>query len=338
MALNKRLFTQEGGVTNTENFGIVTWTGNATNNRAITTGFQPDFVWIKARTSDPSQGTASNATFDSVRLAGGGYYLYTNYTFAQGTNTYQGAVTQYNSNGFTLGQGTNATFPYFDVNRSGIDYVGWAWKAGGTAVSNTDGSITSSVSANPDAGFSIVKFTKTAGNSTVGHGLGVKPSLVITKKTNGTGGWTTYTDVTGSHGYLQLNTTAAFTAYGSAPNTSTFNNFNDTGDIVICYVFADVDGYQKIGTYTGTGATGNSVTTGFQPRFVMTKNTNDSAAFDRWYIQDSVRGGGKVLYANESLAEGNFTSMQFDSNGFTLNTNDTGINESGDTFLYLAIA
>jgi hypothetical protein len=235
------------------------------------TKFSPDLVWIKNRTS-----AQSHRLIDSVRGS-------LNLLFSDLTNANDGPSSSYPSivsNGFQL----NST----ESNASSTNYVAWCFNAGtAAAASNTDGSITSTVKANTEAGFSIVKFTKTAGNSTVGHGLGVKPSLVITKKTNGTGGWTTYTDVTGSHGYLQLNTTAAFTAYGSAPNTSTFNNFNDTGDEVICYVFADVDGYQKIGSYTSDGSDGDVfVDTGFQPAFLMIKNID--SAHD-WMIYDNKR-------------------------------------------------
>src|SRR6056300_1222909 len=121
--INKRLINigvADTVVTNTENFGIVTWSGNSTNNRDLTTGFQPDFVWIKARTADPVEGVAYHVLFDSVRT---GYALRSNVAWAESTTTYQGYVSSYLSNGFTLGAGSNATYPYFDTNRSGVNYV-----------------------------------------------------------------------------------------------------------------------------------------------------------------------------------------------------------------------
>jgi hypothetical protein len=336
MSLGKKKMQMQGtaGITATDHFAPVLYNGNGST-QSISVGFASDLVFIKNRTVD--QGWS---VWDTVRGASSGYLE------TQNTNAELNAqnMLTFDSDGFNVSTNGGA---YTQTNRSSSSdkYVSYSWKGGGTAVSNTDGSITSSVSANPDAGFSIVKFTKTAGNSTVGHGLGVKPSLVITKKINGTGGWTTYTDVTGSHGYLQLNTTAAFTSYGSAPNTSTFNNFNDTSDEVICYVFADVDSYQKIGTYTGTGSEFN-VNIGFQPRWVMIKRSGASGA---WHIYDEERGAtesdtNSLAFSSssaEASREGGNDAVFFTSTGFTV-PDDTGngfnSTTSGNTYLYWAIA
>jgi hypothetical protein len=217
----------------------------------------------------------------------------------------------------------------------------------GYLTQNTEGTITSTVAANVDAGFSIVKWTGTEANATIGHGIDT-PELIIIKNASAVKNWTVYSSNVGATKYGKLNLTDDFqtasTAFNNTDSTSSVFSVgsasvaNGNGNTMIAYCFHSVPGYSKVGSYTGTGASGNFIYTGFQTSYVMTKNIDDGAAFDRWYIQDSVRGGGKILYADESLAEGNYTSVQFDSNGFTLNTTDTGINESGKNYIFLAIA
>jgi len=214
----------------------------------------------------------------------------------------------------------------------------------GYLTGNTDGTIPSAVAVNTDAGFSIVKFTisNPVSSQTIGHGLGGQPELIISKTTSDSGDWYTFHKDVGTGKYLTLNSTSAETSYAngySTVNSTVWQQyFRSDAESHVAYCFKSIPGYSKIGSYVGTGATGNFQYMGFQPRYVMTKNMQDGDAWDRWYIQDSVRGGGKILYANASLSEGNYTSMQFDSNGFTLNTTDSGINESGKNYIYLAIA
>jgi hypothetical protein len=340
MSLGKKKMQMQGAASSvvpSENFAPVIYTGNGASRSITGVGFQPDLIWIKKRSSATN---AQHMLFDVVR--GVDKVIRTDDVAAEYDGTGTGYHTSFDSDGFGL---TSNAF----VNQSSQTYVAWCFKGGGTAVSNTDGTITTSVSANPDAGFSICAWSGTGTNGqSWGHGLNQAPELVIFKKRNAATNWYVWAKESGGtlKRFEGLNNTNAAVTSGLVTtlgaSTVTHSNyssdFNNSGTNYIAYCFHSVDGYQKVGSYTGTGSSGNSVTTGFQPRFVMTKNINDSASFDRWYIQDSVRGGGKILYANESLAELNATSMQFDSNGFTLNTTDTGINESGDTFIYLAIA
>jgi hypothetical protein len=290
------------------------------------TDFQPDLVWIKSR-SNPSW----HSLQDSVR--GATKTLFSNTTNAE--VTYTDAQTSFDSNGFTLGADVSGG----SVNVNGRTYVGWCWKAGGAAVSNTDGTITSQVSANQAAGFSIVKWTAPSDyTQTVGHGLSQAPELVITKNLGSSIDWYVFYDVVdGSVDYMSLNTTGTYGNTSAQSFTSTtIKSWWGVTENIIAYCFHSVDGYQKIGSYTGTGASGNTITTGFQPRFVMIKNT---ASGYSWIITDSTRQTGKILYPNLASAEFTLSTgiTSFTSNGFILGT-DVSHNNSGDTFIYLAIA
>ena len=180
-------------------------------------------------------------------------------TFAQG-------LTSFDSDGFTAGNSD-------DINGN-YNYASWNWKANGAGSSNTDGSITSTVSANTTAGFSIVKWTSSTGADTVGHGLGVTPQVVISKTRSVGGDWTIHTTIIdGSNDYLFLNTTSASgnSSY-PVPTSSIFNyNYGSSTDF-ISYVFAEKTGYSKFGSYTGNGnADGTFVYTGFKPAFIKAK-------------------------------------------------------------------
>jgi hypothetical protein len=225
-------------------FNVVTWTGDSTTNRAITgVGFQPDFVWIKRR-----NGADGHIINDSVRGIPNNIFPFS--TLAENTTAY---LSSFDSDGFTLDIVAQAT------NLSGGTYVAWCWKAGGTAVSNTDGSITSQVSANVDAGFSVVSFTSSAGGNTVGHGLSQKPDLVIQKRRDSASDWYFYYDfVDGSLDYLLLNSTAASGAWGGSAATSSvfYENWGVTANI-IAYCFHSVEGFSKFGSYVGNGSSTN---------------------------------------------------------------------------------
>jgi len=348
MSLGKKKMLHQAadsGVVNTENFNTVLWTGNGTDNRAITgVGFQPDLLWIKKRSSATNSG---HMWFDVVRgvdvVIGSDR---TNAEFDAGGGGYQHS---FDSDGFTLS--ANAI-----VNQSGQTYVAWNWKAGGAAVSNTDGSITSSVSANTDAGFSIVKYTgnDTAG-ATIGHGLSSAPDLIIAKGIDSASAynWMVYTSATGENKHAYLNLTNQFEdpAGGvvsiwndTAPTSSVFSisdndNINVNNADYIAYCFHSVDGYQKVGSYTGTGATGNSITgLGFEPRFIIVKPTT---FVQTWTILDTIRGSGNLansLAANDTYAEYTFNYGTADADGFTWNNTGSGTNKSGETYIYLAIA
>jgi hypothetical protein len=245
-----------------EYFNTVLWTGNSTA-RDITTGHATDFAWLKVRDT-----TGDHFLFDIIR--GTNNYVRSNLTSAEGTlaNT----LTAFNSDGFSLGT-ANA------VNASGETQVGWSWKANGAGVSNTDGSITSTVSANTTSGFSIVQWTGTQANGTIGHGLGVAPSMIIVKA-NAVKDWMVGHDGIGWTKYINLNTTgAASTAstvwQDTAPTSSVFSvgsssDVNTSSTSMIAYCFADVKGFSKFGSYTGNGSTdGTFVYTGFKPAYLL---------------------------------------------------------------------
>lgn len=347
MSFNKKFFTTGGivasspsGITGTDHFSPVTYTGNGTTQSISSLDFQPDLVWLKRRNS-----TGNPEIYDSVR--GEHKVLQTDGVTSEYDYITTG-VTDFDSNGFSVaGAGGN-------YNISGGTFVAWCWKAGGTAVSNTDGTITSQVSAN-QAGFSIGTYTgnSTAG-ATIGHGLSSAPELLIVKSRNTIGGsskaWTVYAEPIGNTKYLYLNTTGAAGTYNFWNNTtptstvfslSTDTNVNSSSGNYVFYAFHSVDGYQKVGSYTGTGASGNSVTTGFAPRFVMIK---DSTNAGHWIIHSkpptTSNPSATHLRANLSAAEdsGANERISFDTNGFTIEGTGGNVNLINDIYIYLAIA
>jgi hypothetical protein len=303
------------------------------NNAVNGVSFQPDFTWVKVRST-----TYSNTLVNSVM--GLGSALFSDTTQAVIATT---EYTSYNSNGFTLGaSGSTAS------NVSGASYVAWQWKAGGTAVSNTAGSITSSVSANTTAGFSVVTYTGTGANATVGHGLGVAPSMVIVKKRSAVGNWRVQHASLGYQYYGNLNDTGFFsldtTLWNSAPTSIVFglgtNDTNTSTATYVAYCFAPVAGYSAFGKYTGNGsADGPFVYTGFRPRFVLIKS---SSAVNSWAMYDTSRSifntSTARLFANTSAAE--TTGLQIDilSNGFKLREGGGQGNDSSQTYIYYAVA
>ena len=334
MGLNKRLIDQVGGaagVTNTDNFSPVTYTGTGSTQSITSLDFAPDLVWVKSR------GSVRNHML-STSVQQQYNYLSTNLTNAEATSSAR--ITSLDSNGFTVGTSAN-------VNSNGVDYVAWCWKAGGTAVSNTDGSITSTVSANQDAGFSIVGWnnsTSGTGNFTLGHGLSSTPELIIVKSRDTVDRWTIYSAPTGAQNYLQFSTAAVSSysrAFPVAPTSSVFTLDNGwppfQGDDMIAYCFHSVDGYQKIGTYTSSYPSTTSVNVGFQPRFVMIKSYNQSR---NWVIHDSARTDDKQLYPNLSNAEADTgTQLQFTSTGFDVSGGSNDLDGgSSYSYIYLAIA
>ena len=321
-----------------------TFTGNVStnviNNGANTTlgtSFQPDMVWLKSRSN------ANNHTlYDSIR--GINDILYPNLTVAAINSANN--LTSFNTNGYTLGANENSN------DNSGESSVGWSWKAGGTSSSNTSGSITSTVSANTTAGFSVVTYTGNGTiSATVGHGLGVAPNMIIVKLRSAAGGsWQTYHSSIGATGtvYLDL-TSATATNIGfwnnTAPTSSVFSignsgSANVNGSTFVAYCFAAVSGYSAFGSYTGNGSTdGPFVYVGFRPRYVMVKGTGIA----NWYVWDSSRSTYNVmnetLYPNLSNAEGGSGGIvDFLSNGFKLRTTGTDVNGSGNTIIYAAFA
>ena len=324
-----------------------TYTGNGSTlavsngaNNTIGTTFQPDFVWVKSRSN-----AYNNILQDSVR--GAGKNLQSNTTNAETGNSGD-LLTSFNSNGFTVNNtylgGTDSS-----TDGSGATYVGWQWKAGGTGVTNTAGTITSTVSANPSAGFSIVSYAGNgAANATVGHGLGVAPQLYILKNRSAAASWGVLTTViNGSNQYSYLNSTQAFAAAGQASPTSTVLNLlsaggeTTIGNNYVAYCFSAVSGYSAFGKYTGNGsADGPFIYTGFRPRWVMIKNTQDGTT--NWYIYDTSRDTYNImsnyLMSNLSNAEASFSAMDYLSNGFKIRTSNLNFNNSGQTHIYAAFA
>ncbi len=317
-------------------FNTVLWTGDGTSGRNITgVGFQPDWVWIKNR----DNGARYHTLNDSVR--GVNKQLFSNRTNAEETDTEQ--LQAFISDGFTVGNNANT-----NENTSG--FVSWSWLAGGTASSNTDGSITSSVSANQDAGFSIVSYTGTGANATVGHGLGVKPSMFIVKRRNAIEDFAVYHQSMTASYYLNLNTTAAQDTnnrWNGEPTTSVLNfqthaAVNGSSDTYIAYCFADTS-MSKMGSYTGNGSasSGTFIYTGFKPAFVMLKSSSSGSV--GWITHDNKRIGfnpnNYYVEPNNSNAESADTDkILFLSNGFKLTSTSASWNASGGSYIYMCFA
>ena len=324
----------------TDYFNTVLYTGNGGTQSITGVGFQPDLVWMKSR----SVAGAHHLVNDVVRGADKG--IFTNLTTAEITR----GVSSFDSDGFSFDDNAGG-----DGNASGSSQVAWNWKAGGTASSNTNGSITSSVSANQDAGFSIVSYTGDGTDgATVGHGLGVKPNMIILKPRNATNSWVVYHSTLGATKYLLLNTTAAAGTTADAwnntePTSSVFsiateaggwNNHN--GNNYIAYCFAEKKGYSKFGSYTGNNLDdGTFCYTGMKPSFVMIKRTDSTS---EWNIYDVKRNPFNLtnleLEANTSDAEANVSEREIDilSNGFKLRGRSTFINAPGGSYINMAFA
>jgi len=339
-----------------QNMAATTYTGtgspfsvsNSANN-TIGTTFQPDFVWIKGRSV-----AYNHALFDVIR--GARDVLQSNATAAAVLETAGTSMTSFDPTGFSLG--TNGATVSTNVN--GSTFIAWQWKAGGTASTiavNAYGStpsIASSVSANTTAGFSVVTYTGTGANATVGHGLGVAPSMIIVKRRSTTGNWPVYHTSLGNAQGCFLNLTNGANSQpnlwaSSSPNSTIFNVGNDTesnqsGATLVAYCFAPVAGYSAFGSYTGNNsADGPFVYLGFRPRFLMIKDTTSAGA---WWIGDSSRATNNVvaasLFPNTSGAESSiYDQCDFLSNGFKWRANSANSwpnNVSGNTYIYAAFA
>ena len=326
-------------------FDTKLYTGSGGSQSLTGLGFQPELVWIKARSTASSHGL-----YDAVR--GVGKVLLSNGTFAE-QNYGSYGVTSFNAAGFSVND-----LPGYGVNQSGVTYAAWAWDAGGTGSSNTSGSITSTVSANPSAGFSIATYTGngTVG-ATVGHGLGVAPKMIIVKRRNATGNWFVYHEdlhptIPGDY-YIVLQTTAARVDSGTAwnntePTSTTFmlgtnSSVNANNGTYVAYCFAEVEGYSKFGSYLGNANNdGPFVYLGFRPALILTKRMNSTS---NWVIQDSTRQtynpSDAWLRPNTADTEGTTNpdlDLDFLSNGFKVRNNGTDNNISGSTYIFAAFA
>jgi hypothetical protein len=341
------------------------YTGNSTNNRAITgVGFSPDWVWHKARNA-----AYTGSIHDTVRGVGADKQLHSNTTEAENTtgNNVYGHISAFGTDGYTLTAGSNGAAPYAINNESGKTYVAWNWLAGGSAstiaadsISSGVPSIASSVSANTTSGFSIVSLTTPAsGAFTFGHGLGVQPDMIIAKgrETNGYS-WVIY------HRSIGASVAISFSTAGAVANTTIWQNTNPSSSIVygnstswggnedyIAYCFASTESFSKAGSYIGNGsADGTFVYTGFRPSWIMIKKSSNAdgstsgtaADGTSWQMYDNKRDIDNVV-ENRLIAEGTNTEgvgldkVDFLSNGFKLRENATTTNHAF-TYIYLAFA
>ena len=299
--------------------------------------FQPNLVWIKVRSANGY----NHNLFDTLR--GATYRLMSNLPNGQDSN---GQLKYFVNNGFSLGAGG-------DANPS-QEMVSWNWKAGGAAITNNDGNITSQVSANVEAGFSIVTYSPNNNvGMTVGHGLNQAPSIVITKRLDAPLDWGVYTNVstgTAATNWLSLND---YDPYGvgnymnllsstlELPAAGAFWASPSSNQVAYCW--HPVAGYSSMGVYSGTGATNNVITgLGFQPNWLMVKRTDTGS--NSWLIVDSKRvesnGNLSELFADTNSGEtGSGYDIDFTADGFTLNTTTTNANASGtNNYLYMAFA
>jgi hypothetical protein len=323
-------------------FNAVLYTASNSTKSITGVNFKPDLVWVKNRTD-----ANRHALFDVLR--GATNRLASDKTDAEATDA--DTLTSFDSDGFSIGADTDQ----FGVNDNGSqEFVAWNWLAGGAGVPNTDGSISSTVSVNDDAGFSIVGFTGTGTAGTVGHGQSAAPEMIVVKNRDGTTQWIIYHHLVASDpetDYLLLNSTAAVADSSGAwndiaPTASVFSvgsggfgtNISTNNMLALC--FRSIPGYSKVFSYTGNGsADGTFVYCGFKPRWVLLKRTTGSYS---WAIFDSQRSEYNVvddyLVPNSSGAEGVFTTLDFVSNGLKFRTSDASYNGSAATFIGIAFA
>jgi hypothetical protein len=316
-------------------FNTITWTGDGASTRSITgVGFQPDWIWLKCRSTGHD-----HYSWDSVRTNKKG--LEPSDTSAERTPTL-GSI---DSDGFSF-----ASLDSF-YNANSDTYVGWNWRAGNSSgSSNSDGSITSTVSVNQTAGFSIVSYTGTGSNATVGHGLGANMDFAIFKLRSGSSAWLVYHKSLGATKAIYLNETGAVGTNSSGfndtePTSSVFSlgsgaTANTSSGTQIAYCFAEKKGYSKFGSYTGNGnADGPFVYTGFKPAWVLFKK---SSGTNNWNLYDNKRDTfnpeSNLLYPSLSDAEASFSGVDFVSNGIKIKTSNTNFNDSGGTYIFMAFA
>ena len=337
-------------------FDVKTYTGDGTSPKQVVTGlgFQPDLIWSKDRNLG-----AFSVLYDAVRGVGSNKALSSGTTDPEGLGTTAGSpatfgyISSINSDGYTATSGSTNN-NYHNANAG--TYVSWNWKANGAGSSNTAGTITSTVSANTTSGFSIVTYTAPAsGNFTVGHGLGVAPKMIITKRRDSASQWWVWHISLGDNttDYLSLNTTNAETSsanmWGTVGRDSSVMGYNSGVSVVggstqVAYCFAPVAGYSAFGSYTGNGsADGPFVYVGFRPRFVLIKDTSSG----NWRIYDTARDSYNVstakLYPSSSVAENGVSgesastnTLDVLSNGFKLRTSNSETNFSSNTYIYAA--
>ena len=329
-----------------DHFNTITYIANGSASRAITgVGFQPDWLWVKSRSASYYHGLWDSSRTNKAAL-------YSNATDAEDTST-AGTLGSLDADGFTTPNVSGGGF----INIGSTTYVAWNWKAnGGTTSSNSNGSIASTVQANTTAGFSIVTYTSNGGDHTVGHGLGVAPKMIWLKDRDDVGSWYVYNENNGANKYQKLNDSIAATTQTSvwqntAPTTTVFSVGGSVLGLAnntkcIAYCFAEVEGYSKIGSYTGNGSTdGTFIYLGFRPAFIIYKRTDSTG---NWLIDDNktqtFNPDSNYLVADTADLEGDTTTNTaghvFDmlSNGFKMRNTNSARNADGGTFIYMAFA
>ena len=310
-------------------FDVALYTGNGGTNEISSLNFQPDLVWIKQR-----NGTAGHKFYDSTR--GATKMIAPHNTDAE--ITVSTGLTSFDSDGFTLGSNSGS-------NGSSNTYVAWCWRAnGGTTTTNTQGATSNTLQANTAAGFSISQFSNSSGATTIGHGLGVAPAFYVIKIASGGGSsWGVYHKSIGATKYIRFNSNAAAATASNYFNDTEPTNIvlsvgsTWTGTTIMCYAWADVEGFQKFGKYIGNGnADGTFTYLGFRPRLLVLKRN----ATDNWFVFDSVRDTfnvvGDYLLWDSSQAESASSLIDFTSNGFKLRSSSASLNPSGGEIFYMA--
>ena len=352
--LRDELLTSSQAINPREHFAAITYSGAQSSTNATGLKFEPDMIWIKSRTQ-----AYSHYIFDRLRGLDGSH-LIPNLTSAEGPSDSDAtALGGTHASGFFISSASGISDTYQAPN----NYVAWCWKAGGAAVTNTDGSITSQVSVNQEAGFSIVTWTGTGADGTVGHGLGKKPAWIIVKNRDSAQHWSVkHKDLTSGYN-LKLNLTEAEgQSTGSTNgiiadlssssnfsltrtgNTGNYKNVNLSGEKHVAYCWAEIPGYSKFGQYEGNGnSNGPFINLGFRPAWFMLRRVDSG---DNWIIKDSARNTFNDVYFNlnpnsngvQNGSAGNVTTADFVSNGFKLRGSDSGVNANGGTFVYMAFA
>ena len=334
----------------TDHFNTKLYAGNNTGQSITGVGFEPSLTWIKSRTA-----TERHCLTDAVR----GVYkeLRSNETAAESDRTSYGGLSAFGADGFTVGGDDG-------YNNGSNNYASWNWLANGSGSANTDGSISSTVSANTTSGFSIVTYTGTGSDATIGHGLNSAPEMIIQKNTDFAYNWYSWHKDIGIANYIELNTTGAAESTDSAgdswnntlPTSSVFSvgsdgGTNRSGDTHLAYCFHSVKGYSKIGSYTGNGnVDGSFIYTGFKPAFVMIKCSSSGGSYTSWSMFDTTRqtfnvNAGKTLYANQNYSEGKrgqgdssttIPGIDMLSNGFKCRVLNDEVNNTA-SYIYMAI-
>ena len=328
----------------TDHFNPLVFNGTGGAQAVTGVGFQPDFVWGKSSVSNHHQ------LLDVVR--GVGKPLESNSTDAEHSDP-SSSLSAFDSDGFTLAGGSA-------FNPSGTaNILSLNWKAGGAGASNTDGSLTSTISANTTSGFSICKWTGTGSVLTVGHGLGKVPAMIFVKCLSHTGDWVVYHQDMGNTGGMEMPSNGMYNATSAwfndtTPTSSVFTigtngNINTSARTYIAYCFAEVKGFSSIRSYRGTGdvAGGAYVPCGFRPAMVIIKRFSGSGS-DGWYMVEDgnnpfnrvnknyfVNSNGALSTAGTSAGDKN---SDFFANGFKIRTSNSEMNTTSEQYLYLAFA